>query len=204
MQHDIDAGNGDMKRLWAHLVLLIGLLHSAPAVIASDGPPSFTGYRGGFTQLRPTRSVPTTRIAALDGTTASIEDFRGRVVILNFWATWCEPCLAEMPNLDRLQASVDPERVAVVAVSIDQGPDDTIRAFASRLGLNHLWIYRDQPQQLGSLQGRGASGKGFALYALPITYVIDGRGTIAGYLPGPADWDSSAAKALIRYYTGQR
>jgi peroxiredoxin len=170
---------------------------------AAAWPPTFRGMSGQFTLVTPVRPAPTTTIRALDGTTTDLRQFRGRVVILNFWATWCLPCITELPSLDRLAAKSDPRRLAVVAVSIDRKGATTVAPFIAAHRLAHLAIYLDPAQQLGSLSAVGVAAGATPLWGLPITYVIDPDGRVIGYLAGAADWDAPEASKFLRYFLDQ-
>lgn len=123
------------------------------------------------------------------GRATSLAAFRGKVVVLNLWATWCTPCLAEMPMLDRLQQELRGEDVVVLALSIDRGGVDVVREFYARNGIRNLDVYVDRtmwaPDKIRT------SG-------LPTTVLIDREGRERGRVKGPAAWDSPAAMALVR------
>jgi thiol-disulfide isomerase/thioredoxin len=139
----------------------------------------------------PTEPKPAPALDFLDGqgNTVSLDDFRGKVVVLNLWATWCAPCRHEMPSLDRLQAALGGDGLAVVPLSLDRGEVSQIEAFYAEVGLPTLAIYHDP---------KAAAGRAFGAYGLPTTIVIDREGREIGRLLGPAEWDSEAAMALIR------
>ncbi len=127
------------------------------------------------------------------GRSLTIADFRGRVVLLNFWATWCEPCRQEMPTLDRLAAKLGGPGFAVVPVSIDRGGAAAVKPFYKKLGLEKLAVYLD------------ASGKAPATLGLPgvpTTLLIDREGREVARKMGEADWDSPQMIALVRRYLG--
>jgi thiol-disulfide isomerase/thioredoxin len=112
-------------------------------------------------------------------------------VLLNFWATWCAPCIREMPSLDRLQAKLKGEGLVVVAVSEDFAGLDLVEPFFERMKLENLAIFLDSD---------GALSKAFGIAGLPTTLLIDREGRVVGGLEGPAEWDSGEAVTLIRHY----
>ena len=91
-----------------------------PALAVADGPPPFSGSSRPFIQLAPRETAPDLPFTTRYGDTWRLSQFRGRVVVLNFWATWCEPCIREMPSLDRLAAILDSEKAVVLPVAIDR------------------------------------------------------------------------------------
>ena len=179
--------------LTAALFALILAGVQTPAA-AGQAPPLLGAFGDNFTLLDPPVPAPPETFAALDGTRVRLADFKGRVVLVNFWATWCAPCIFEMPSLDRLQAALGDRGLAVLAVSIDRGGAKVIRPFAKRLGLEHLGLYHDD---------KGALFKAFGVTGLPTTFLIDRRGRIVGAYPGPAEWDGPEARALIEHYLRQ-
>lgn len=137
--------------------------------------------------------VPAAEIAFqdADGKPLSLADFRGRVVVLNYWATWCAPCVEEMPSLDRLQANLGPRGISVVAISVDRGGMRQVAPFFAANTLANLAVYLD-PQ--------GASMRVLHVRGLPTTIVIDPQGRERGRLEGAAAWDSPAAERLLLQY----
>lgn len=126
------------------------------------------------------------------GTPKTIADFKGRTVLLNLWATWCAPCRAEMPALDRLQAEAGSPDFEVVAVNVDLGDPGKPEAFLNEIGVAALARYRDPTMKIfNDLKTRGLA------FGMPTTLVIDKAGCQIGALHGPAEWDSEDAKALI-------
>ncbi len=165
----------------------------AAAAEAPDGPaPPLRGAFGeNFTLLDPPVPTPLEAFTDLAGNRVKLADFQGRVVLLNFWATWCAPCVREMPSLDRLQAALGGRGLRVVAVSIDRKGAEVIRPFAKRLGLAHMGLYHDP---------KGSLFRAFGVTGLPASFVIDRDGGIAGAYAGPAEWDGPEARALMEYY----
>ena len=152
---------------------------------ATEAPP-------GFAAVTPPRAVPDMAFLTADGET-SLAAYRGKVVVLNFWATWCAPCVREMPSLDRLQAMLGGDELEVIALSEDRGGMPLVIGFYKRYGLEHLARYLDP-------SGRVAAALG--VVGMPTTVVIDREGREIGRMVGPTEWDSPAALALIRSVLG--
>ena len=148
-----------------------------------------TGAMAPFVIRSKPEAVPEVNFAGDDGTTKSLSDWRGKVVLLNIWATWCVPCREEMPALDQLQADLGGKDFDVVAVNIDRGGGDKPKKFLAETGATHLSLYTDP------------SGKLFAALkavGMPTTLLLDREGREIGRLVGPAKWDSPEALALIK------
>lgn len=123
----------------------------------------------------------------------ALQDFKGKVVILNLWATWCGPCVKEMPALDALQAQLASKGIEVLALSEDSRGQDAVDAFYKKHQLTHLKTYID-------VSGHAPS----ALHAvgLPTTYLIGKDGRIIGYWQGGVDWLSPEVGQAIRQAGG--
>jgi len=140
--------------------------------------------------------VPTTRpspapaisLADSSGDTIELSDLRGKPVIVNLWATWCEPCLREMPSLERVQSRFG-ERIAVLAVSEDRGGDKTVEPFIAKLGLKSVKIYIDPKSEVGHA---------FAVRGLPTSLLIDRNGMLLGRVEGAAEWDSPKILSVLQ------
>ena len=129
------------------------------------------------------------------GSTRTIADYRGKVVLLNVWATWCEPCKVEMPSMEELYRTYGPRGVHIVAVSIDDAvPDDSIRAYAKDLGLT-FEILHDPTHQIE---------RAYQTTGYPESFVIDRGGTIRKKWISAADWNSPASRALFDELLGAR
>lgn len=155
----------------------------------SAGPP-ITGAMAQFTLQTPPRPAPVAEFQDADGNSVSLLDFGGKLVLLNIWATWCVPCVAEMPALDRLQAELGDEGLVVVAVSVDLQGAAVVRPFYQKLGIKNLGIYLDPKSEYTHLLGADA---------VPSTLLFS-KGLFVGKLIGNAAWDSPEAIALMRYY----
>ncbi len=124
------------------------------------------------------RSLPEMQFKDGEGRNVSLADFHGKVVLLNIWATWCVPCLREMPTLDRLQAQLVGPDFEVVALSIDRAGLKVVQNFYEKVGIQHLAMYIDSSGK--AVRNLGISG-------LPTTFLIDRAGRELGRLIGPAD-----------------
>jgi thiol-disulfide isomerase/thioredoxin len=123
-----------------------------------------------------------------EGNEVRLADFSGKVALVNLWATWCAPCRAEMPSIDRLAADLAGGDLAVVALSTDRFGAERIREFFDEIGVEHLEIYQDKRSEVA--RAAGAMG-------LPITLLLDREGREVARLTGDAAWDSPEATALL-------
>jgi thiol-disulfide isomerase/thioredoxin len=180
--------------------VMASLVLPGPALAVSDAPPPFGNSRHQFTILQPLRMAPPIPITRLDGTVATFASFLGKVVLVNFWATWCPACRTELPMLDRLQASAGGKDLQVIAISMDRGGRATVAPFVRSLNVRHLDIYLDPEGRIVRAGDDDNPAIPFGRYGMPISYVIDPAGRIAGYIAGEADWTSDAARRLLDYY----
>lgn len=144
-----------------------------------------------FSFTEPPRPAPQTPFLAGDGSQLTLEDFKGRVLLVNFWATWCAPCVRELPSLDGLQSKLGDEGLLVLAVSQDRGGAKVAAPFLKKLGVTRLGLFLDSRMKLG---------RAFGVRALPWTILIGRDGRVVGQLPGYAEWDTDEGIALIRHY----
>ena len=127
-----------------------------------------------------------------NGLKTTVTSFSGKTILLNLWATWCVPCRAEMPALDKLQSQLGSRSFEVVPVNIDTVRLDKPRAFLKEIGATSLRFYADNTADiLQSLKQREN------IMGLPTTILIGKDGCEIGTMAGPAQWDSPEAKALI-------
>ncbi len=128
--------------------------------------------------------APDFTLPDLEGKLHGLAEFRGRVVVLNFWATWCPPCIDEMPSLQRLHRALADRGVAVVAVSVDERLSD-VPAFVQKFDLTFSVL---------SDEGKKVSRK-YQTFKYPETYILDREGRLKSKVVGPRDW---AAPTVIR------
>ena len=124
------------------------------------------------------------------GQARTLADFKGKVVLLNVWATWCGPCRKEMPTLDRLQAALGGPDFEVVPLSIDRKGLEVVDKFYAEIGIQHLARYI-APSASEAFDKLGVFG-------LPATFLIDRQGRVLGHKDGPAEWDSPEFVAFFK------
>src|SRR4030095_2427591 len=125
--------------------------------------PPISGTVRNFTPTNPGRPAPIEPFYDGDGNEVTLEQFGSKVVLLNLWATWCAPCLKELPSLDRLQAQLGGDRFQVIAVSVDRRGAEAVRPFFEKLKISHLTIYVEPKGRLADMIG---------LQILPSTIII--------------------------------
>ena len=167
----------------ALLVLLLGL----PAASAAG---SETLRTGEFIPVTPPQPAPQVGFTDPDGKPMTVADFKGKPVIINFWATWCTPCLKEMPSLERLQSNLA-GRLIIAAVAQDRSGAQRVIPFVAQMGLKGLKIYLDP---------KGELGRAFGSRGLPTSIIIDAEGRGVGRVEGAVEWISAEAMALLRPY----
>ena len=151
------------------------------------------GVLGNFQTPDEARAAPTTAYFDGAGVERRLTDLRGRGIVLNFWATWCAPCVREMPQLDRLKELVAANGVDVLAISEDRQGALVVKKFYAANKLHSLDILVDKGSKLiQSLKGRG----------LPTTVLFNKMGQEVGRVTGIAEWDSPEAVAFIRRCLG--
>ncbi len=166
-----------------------GGANAAPIPAVRTPPPEPSEFP--FDLLDPPRPLPELRFVDGGGRPLTLADFRGKVILLNLWATWCIPCLREMPTLDRLQAKLGGPRFEVVVLSIDIGGIPVVEKFYRALKLDSLGIYVDKTLRVK---------RDLGIVGIPTTLLIDRQGREIGRLAGPAEWDSKEAIKAIRRY----
>ncbi len=128
-----------------------------------------------------------------DGAASGPAAFAGRGMVINLWATWCPPCVAEMPALDRLAGLVAPHGIVVLPLSSDRGGRAQVAPFYERTQLRNLGIWLDP---------RGAVGRALGVRGLPTTIIVDRGGRERARLEGAAVWDSPRLVAAVRRLVG--
>jgi thiol-disulfide isomerase/thioredoxin len=140
---------------------------------------------GTIRPVSPPKTPPAVTFLDADGKPAGLDAWRGRQLVLNFWATWCVPCVREMPSLQAL-AQASPE-LAVVPVSSDAGGAAAVRPFYAAHAITTLPVWLDP---------HGTAGDAMGIAGLPTTFLIGADGTVRGFVEGGADWMALRAKVL--------
>lgn len=135
------------------------------------------------------KPLPELSFTDADGQARGLGDFQGLGLVMNLWATWCPPCVAEMPALDRAQASLQGEGIRVLALSSDRGGKAQVEPFYQRTGIRTLAIWLDPG---------GAVQRALRVRGLPTTVIIDRAGQERARLEGAAEWDSAEMLAAVR------
>jgi len=136
---------------------------------------------------KPAKDAPDFRVRTPDDRPLHLAELKGKVVFLNFWATWCEPCEREMPAMERLHRALGPEGLSLVAVSVDESAEP-VDQFRERFGLTFK-ILLDPDKRVANL---------YQTYRFPETLLIGRDGVVIERYVGPRDWDSPLYEARIR------
>jgi thiol-disulfide isomerase/thioredoxin len=176
------------------------VLRAAPALAAAAliqaGLPARPAMAGphGLNRLRENEAaLPDFTFTDAAGRPHGAADFAGKGLVINLWATWCPPCVAEMPALDRLAAALAAEDILVLPLSSDRGGEPVVRAFYDRARLGKLRIWLDP---------RGAATRALGARGLPTTVIVDRAGRERARLEGDAAWDAPEFLAVIRRLAG--
>jgi len=177
-----------MRTVIAFCIAFAGI---AGIALAQQQAPS--GTVKAFERATTPKPAPDLRWRGPEGTETSLAAYRGKVVLMNLWATWCAPCIKELPSLERLQAKLQKEPFALVALSIDRNEPgaEKARAMLKRLHLDALAFHHD---------GEGRVFRALGVEVMPTTVVFDSAGREVGRLKGPAEWDAPEAEALVRSF----
>ena len=152
-----------------------------------------TGELKAFVAMDRPYSVAEFRFNDSKGNPKTLADWLGRTVLVNLWATWCAPCRAEMPLLDRLQGELGSDKFEVLPISVDKSDPAKPKGFFDAIAITEMGFFHDRESMtLGQLKRDGLA------LGLPATLLVDARGCAVGRLNGPAEWASEDAQNLIK------
>jgi thiol-disulfide isomerase/thioredoxin len=177
--------------IYGLLLFLVSAGMDLPAAVADEAETLAVGAMANFTVLKTPKPAPSVRFIDADGRELKLEDFRGKVVLLDFWATWCAPCRREMPEFDKLQAEFGGDSFQVIALASERKGLPAVRKFYDELEIKHLAIYVDKTMK---------AQRAFLAYGLPTTVLIDPSGNELGRMVGPAEWHGDDGRKLISHY----
>jgi thiol-disulfide isomerase/thioredoxin len=193
-----NAGLTRRSMLCATAALLIGSDHRS-ASAASDCLSSAISESGlQIAMIHPARPLPAVRLFRLEGGVLDLGTLRGKPALVNFWATWCAPCRTELPALERLLRSHQVPDLRAIAISHDKVGRKVVDLYKKSIDLRDLPIFLD-PHEFVAYANRENPNKAFfALYGMPITYLVSRSGLVVGYVAGSIDWLSGPALRILR------
>ena len=142
-----------------------------------------------FEKAKEPKPLPDLPFLDADDKPHSFADLKGKVLLVNFWATWCAPCVKEMPSLDRLQAALGKDKFAILPLSLDGPSRPKVAPFYEDKKLANIGIWFDKGRKLM---------QAFDVSILPTSILVDATGKVVGRLEGEADWDKPDAIALLK------
>ncbi len=162
--------------------------NAPPSDTATSAPDKGAGTMAAFVKKSPT-PLPDIEFQGASGNEVKLASFKGHTVLLNLWATWCQPCREEMPALNRLQQALGSDKFEVVALSLDRKGYEASRKFLDDVKADAVKLYVDPTAKQGTA---------LKIVGMPTTILINKDGMEIGRLAGPAEWDSEEAKQLIK------
>lgn len=172
--------------------ILSALLYISLATLANAEPVNIVDLRAGDMRKLIVHSTPMpgseVPFLGTDGADMTLATYEGKYIVLNFWATWCAPCRAEMPHLAALQTEFAGDAFEVVTIATGRNPRQAMEAFFDEIDVDNLPLHTDARQNLARSMG---------VLGLPVTVILDPTGNEIARLQGDADWYSESARAII-------
>lgn len=178
------------------IVLLLSLQEAGQALFhKTKAPASIDKLYKKLGVERPEKKIlaPDFTLEDLSGKRLSLKNLKGKVVFLNFWATWCIPCREEMPTMEKLYRELRNEGLEIVAIDVMESKKD-VREFVEELGLTFTVL----------LDRDGEVSKAYGAWAIPATHIINRKAELVGKAMGPRQWDSEDAKTFFRELLSQK
>lgn len=166
--------------LWALAVVILLAVGVSAVLYLKQGAPRKT--------VTAAKTLPDASFRDKDGKVVSVSDFKGKVVLVNLWATWCPPCVAELPALDMLHARLRDKGFAVIAVSLDRGDMKVVTDFLDKRGVEHLAAYQDADRDISRKWEYGG---------IPASFLVARDGTLLERIDGPREWVSDEVLTKI-------
>ncbi|MBV7316964.1 TlpA disulfide reductase family protein [Shewanella sp. NIFS-20-20] len=141
----------------------------------------------GFTEMSWARGVPDIEMQTVDGNTVNLSDYRGKLVLVNLWATWCPPCIKEIPALIDLKADNQDKQITILSLSIDEDPT-LVAPFLDLHGFENFETLLDPTTQIEKIMPANV---------VPATYMFDGAGNLVGFVRGYMDWDDKTVQPFV-------
>lgn len=177
-----------MPRLGFVTAALITCLFVAGHGYAADAPQGYGSFGRSLRFVDGRPAVPEIAFKDETGRDWGFVEFRGKVIVAVFWATWCPICAREMPKFDRLQADLGEKGLLVAALSQDRGGAEIVERYYAARNIRHLRIFMDPGSVMASVLG---------IRGVPTVFIIDQSGRMVGVLEGGADWNSPQAYAFL-------
>ena len=165
------------------------LVTALVALVLATGETRAQDARFDFALRDTAKATPDLSFSDVDGKPLSLQDFRGKIVLLNLWATWCPPCREELPSLERLQGELGGTEFQVLMLSTDTGRETAVRRLFGELAMDDSGIFIDST---------GSATRDLGVFGMPTTLLLDGDGNEIGRKIGPAEWDNAAALSFFR------
>ena len=149
---------------------------------------ALAGCTGGDKPVREGDSAPDFSLKDLSGRETKLSDYRGKVVVVNFWATWCPPCRSEIPSIARMNAAMAGTPFQLLTVSIDEGGKEPVEALFRNMNVRFPTL----------LDPSGKVGKRYGITGVPETFIVTPKGVVAKKVIGPLEWDDPRVLATLR------
>ena len=170
------------------LILILGLFVAALSHADHEKDNPSDGTVASFKQVDPAQYLEPVNFYNELGQQVNFSDYRGKVILVNVWATWCGPCLRELPELDRLADKFKDSEFVLLPISIDDEGLALVESFYQQLGIKHLDKFIDTDKQLARI---------LPVDAVPATFILNRQGKVTSYLRSYANWDDDAAFNMI-------